>query len=450
MKTIKILILISAISGTLITSSCKKEFFTDANNNPNSPETVTPASLLSTVEGSIAYTQGGDLSRYTSMFVQQTLGVARQAQGWYSYIFTSQDVDAMWGNFYTQALENNYLLIQQADEGGYNQYAGVGRICMAYTLQVVVDSWGNVPYSEAFRGLDNLHPGYDNAQAIYDSIGSMIDAGIANLNNPNTGVLVPGADDFIYGGDADKWIKFGHAIKARLAIHQSKQSSQKAQEALDEIQLSFAGNDDNAQFIFGTTSTSAAPWFQFNTQRGDISFSGSTLAASLTALNDPRYPIFIDDANDVNGTGLAAYYGSSNSPVEFICYDELEFIEAEAILRLSGDIPSAQEAYQEGITANMQKLGVSDADITTYLANNGTLPDDPKDAINQVAIQADIALYLNPEAWTTYRRTGSPSLIPVDGTDIPRRILYPQTEYSYNADHVPASTLYTPVLFWDN
>jgi len=97
----------------------------------------------------------------------------------------------------------------------------------------------------------------------------------------------------------------------------------------------------------------------------------------------------------------------------------------------------------------MQKLGVAQSDIDAYIAANGTLPSDPTDAISQVALQTWFSLYLNPEEWTTYRRTGSPVLEAVDGTEVPRRFLYPQTEYSYNGENTPASTLYTPQIFWD-
>jgi hypothetical protein len=450
MKAIRSIIIISAAFTALLTTSCKKSFFTEVNNNPNSPAAVTPSSLLSTVEGSLAYTQGGEMSRFTSMLTQQTLGAARQAQGYYNYTFTTQDFDPLWGNLYSQTMENNYLLMQQADENGYHAYSGISRIIMAYSLQITVDNWGDVPYSEAFKGVDNFHPAYDEETTLYGTISSLVDDGIAEITNADLGVLVPGGEDFIYNGDLSKWEKFAHGIKARLAIHQSKTDPSQAQVALDEIALSLTSNDDNAQYIFGSTETSANPWYQFNEQRGDISFASSTLAVELTALNDPRYPIFIDDAGDPDGLGLAAYYGSINSPVEFIVYDELEFMEAEAILRTSGDIASAQEAYQEGITANMEKLGVAESDITTYLTANGTLPSTVDEAIKQVAFQAWIALYLNPEAFNTYRRTDSPELVPVAGDQVPRRFLYPQTEYSYNADHVPASTLYTPKLFWDN
>lgn len=450
MKTIKFLITAPAVSMIFLLGSCNSDFFTEVNTNPNSPDSVLPASLLSTVEGSIGYSQGGEYSRFSSMFTQQTLGAARQAEGWYNYIFTTQDFDTHWGNMYTQCMENNYLLIQMADEKGYHQYGGIAKILLAYSLQLVVDAWGDVPYTDAFQGLENLHPAFDNGSSVYESLNQLLDEAIDDLNQPVTESLLPGPDDFMYGGDASQWIKFAHAIKARLAIHESKTNATKAQEALDEIAQSFVGNEDNAQLFFGTTSTNAGPWNQFNTQRGDISFSTSTLAGEMSARNDPRYSILIDDAGDPDGLGLAAYYGSPNSPVEFITFDELNFIKAEAILRTSGNIADAQAAYRDGITANMQKLGVAQGDIDAYLAANGTLPGDANEAISQVAFQAWFALYLNPEAWTTYRRTGSPQLVAVDGTQVPRRLLYPQTEYSYNGENVPPSTLYTPRIFWDN
>ena len=450
MKTIKFLITAPAVSMIFLLGSCNSDFFTEVNTNPNSPDSVLPASLLSTVEGSIGYSQGGEYSRFSSMFTQQTLGAARQAEGWYNYIFTTQDFDTHWGNMYTQCMENNYLLIQMADEKGYHQYGGIAKILLAYSLQLVVDAWGDVPYTDAFQGLENLHPAFDNGSSVYESLNQLLDEAIDDLNQPVTESLLPGPDDFMYGGDVSQWIKFAHAIKARLAIHESKTNATKALEALDEIAQSFVGNEDNAQLFFGTTSTNAGPWNQFNTQRGDISFSTSTLAGEMSARNDPRYSILIDDAGDPDGLGLAAYYGSPNSPVEFITFDELNFIKAEAILRTSGNIEDAQAAYRDGITANMQKLGVAQGDIDAYLAANGTLPGDANEAISQVAFQAWFALYLNPEAWTTYRRTGSPQLVAVDGTQVPRRLLYPQTEYSYNGENVPPSTLYTPRIFWDN
>ncbi len=175
-------------------------------------------------------------------------------------------------------------------------------------------------------------------------------------------------------------------------------------------------------------------------------------------MNDPRYIIFFDSTNETKGKkgnhygGLNDYYGSVNSPVEFITYDELQFASAEATLRATGNFAAAQTFYQSGITNNMEKLGVSTAAINTYVAANGMLPTTSvNDAIAKVASQEFTALFLNSEAWTLWRRTGSPSLTPTSGNSIPRRLLWPQSEYSYNAANVPSTnTLSTPKVFWDN
>jgi len=433
-------------------TSCKKSFYTDVNVNSNAPTpaSIVPKVLLSSVEGGIAYTQGGDISRFASINLQQVKGVSRQAQGYYQYTYTSQDFDNAWGNLYADVLENNMLLLQMADAKGYHAYAGIARILQAYTLQIVVDTWGSVPYTNALQGVANLKPAFDNDRVLYDTIGRLLDKGIADLNDPDPGLLKPTDDDVLYGGKAAKWIKFAHAIKGRLFLHQSKGNAAMAASALTEFALSFTSNDDNAQYVFGNTETSGNPWYQFNEQRGDISFSSGNVATIMIGLKDPRLPILIDTTTASKNDGLL-YYGVINAPVEFISYDELLFATAEAVLRNGGSIAAAQVFYQQAIHENMSKLGVKDAGITTYIAANGTLPVNANDAIVQIASQEYLALYLNPEAWTVWRRTNSPALTPTTGSNIPRRLLYPQTEYSYNKANVPTSvTLSSPRIFWDN
>lgn len=438
--------------------SCKKSFFTDVNQNPNAPASVSPALVLSTVEAALGYTQGGDISRYTALLMQQVYGNASQSQAYYQYALNAGTFDNVWPDLYTSVMVNDDTLKNLADEGHYNAYSGVSRILMAYTLQITVDLWGSIPYSQALVGNSQLKPIYDSDKGLYDTIVSLIDVGIAQLSDPDAGALTPGVEDFIYNGDAAKWIKFGHAIKARIYFHQSKGNAAMATKALDEIALSFTSNSENAQYVFGSAETSANPWYQFNEQRpGDITFSNATIATWMLQLNDPRYSIFIDSLNDGSANqsgkhfgGLGDYYAAINSPVELIVYDELLFTKAEAILRTTGDVPSAQTVFQAAIKANMQKLGVADADITTYINAHGNLTVPAANAINQLALQEYIALYLNPEAFTLWRRTNNPPLAPISGNAIPRRLLYPQSELSYNGANTPKVTLFTPKIFWDN
>ena len=124
-------------------------------------------------------------------------------------------------------------------------------------------------------------------------------------------------------------------------------------------------------------------------------------------------------------------------------------MKAEATLRSGGTIVDAQTYYKEAIDSNMTKLGVATAKKNTYLAAHGTLPGTPDAAIAQVAAEEYVALFLNPEAWTLYRRTGVPNIPAQGGNGVPRRLIYPQSEYSYNGSNTPQSTLYTPKIFWD-
>ena len=447
-------LIIVTVAMMVLATSCKKSFYTSVNKNTNAPDptSIIPSVMLSTVEGTLAYTQGGDISRYTSLITQQTSSTSRQAGAYYQYIFTSVDFDSPWGNLFTSVMENNHTLMQISDSKGDNAYGGISRILMAYSLQVAVDEWGSIPYSEAFQGASKLQPKYDIDKDLYDTISNLLTTAISKLNNSNADLDAPGVEDVVFGGDLTKWIKFAHAIQARLYIHQSKGDASMANKALAELAESFSSNADNAQYIFASTETAANPWYQFNEQRGDITFDESPLGVQMAADNDPRYLLFTDPTfSDVNQVGMGPYYGNINSPVEFICYDEVLFMNAEATLISTGNIAAAQVFYQAAITANMKKLGVPDAKTTAYLAANGTLPLTVNGAIAKVSAEEYIALYLNPEAFTLWRRNNSPVLTPIAGAlGVPRRFLYPQTEYSYNAGSVPASTtLFSPKIFWD-
>jgi len=451
MNTYKRSLIWMSLVTLLGSAACKKSFYTDVNVNPNAPSSgsITPTVLLPSIEAAVGYLQGGDMARFTSLNMQQIKGDLRQASAYYIYTYTSQDFDNLWGNIYTDVLENDRVLIQQADARGFNAYGGVARILLAYTLQLTVDCWGSIPYSKALQGATDLKPAFDTDKGLYDSVANLVDAGIAKLSDANAGALTPDVEDNLYKGDVSKWIKFGHAIKARLYVHQSKGDATMAVHALTEISQSFGSNADNARYVFGNTETSANPWYQFNNQRGDIGFSNGKVASMMTALTDPRLPILIDTTKANGGDGLL-YYGTSDAPVEFITYDELQFASAEMVLRNGGTVAAAQAFYQQGIKTNMAKLGVKDADIATYVANNGTLPGNVDAAVNQIATQEYLALYLNPEAWNLWRRTDAPALTPITGQSVPRRFLYPQTEYSYNKANVPASvTLVSPKVFWD-
>ncbi len=465
MKTNKIIL--SALAATTMlffTTSCSKEFYTKVNVNTNQPTAVPPNTLLPGIEVSLAYAQGGDASRYSSLFVQQGFGAAREAAAYYDFEFAgTNNPEQLWDNMYATDMENDYTLLGLAKSGGYNEYAGIASVLMAYSLQVTVDFWGNIPYSQAFMGTANPEPSYDIDKTIYGNILTLLDAGIADLSNANKGNLYPTTDDIMYGGNEASWINFANAIKARVYIHQCKGNSVTMCDSALACATRALGDGFAIAQLYFVSSPNSAPQYQYNTDWGDISYVDGggvtpTMYDSMYALSDPRINVFFDTAGSAGastpivGMDPTCYYGQQTSPVEFISKEELDFIQAEATLRLGGTVAAASVFYNNAITDNFTKLGLAGA-AAGYEANTSVmLPSTNAGAQYEVAKQEWIALFLNPEAWACWRRTGSPALVAPVGavsTEIPRRMVLPNSEVTENS-HAPAGeTMWTPQIFWD-
>jgi hypothetical protein len=96
----------------------------------------------------------------------------------------------------------------------------------------------------------------------------------------------------------------------------------------------------------------------------------------------------------------------------------------------------------------MSKLGVADADVTTYLGKRGTLT--AANAEQRIIEEKYISNFLNLEIFNDWRRTGYPTLVKVPNalSDIPRRLLYPEVEIISNPQPQETAKL-TDRVWWD-
>src|SRR5690606_20957479 len=167
------------------------------------------------------------------------------------------------GNFWASLYQNVLIDFQAARkelnrEGNYisveEQAIRDNRLAMVqllevFTYGVLVDTFGNIPYSEALDG-DNLTPAYDDAMAIYQDLIAKIDGSLALLD--------PGADSFgeadvMYQGDVDQWIKFANSLKLKLGMRLADVAPALAQELAEESAPGvFTSNADNATFAYLT------------------------------------------------------------------------------------------------------------------------------------------------------------------------------------------------------
>lgn len=483
MKTSKYIFKIGIV-GLLAMASCK--FDEDINKDPVNLTDGPMSSILTTSEVGIGYTVGGNIARYNGMFVQHLSGIDRQALTIGRYNIGQQDTDDPWDNMY-RFMNQLKVVIRKADEQKSPRYKGVAQILLAYSLGTVTDQWGDVPFSEAFKGDPSgsgLRPKYDKQKDLYDTIQVLLSQGIRNCKQASA--LSPGADDIVYNGSMSKWINLSYALKARYSLHLSKRDANAYAKAL--LFADSAGVVSPAAISFsGNTSQNEGPMFQYNDQRGDIvvastlvnyfkmtsdslkQFSGDprllatvdvpydSLWSEVTKKEDGEtdtlYRVFLpygahpgeQDFGTSYGAGeveiealyMGPFLGSPNSNVPLFLPSELYFIKAEALFA-TGQSDAAATAYNTAVESSLDEMGVaSDADfITEYGSETGSSL-----TLQKIMNQKWVALFCNAEAWTDWRRTGFPILEAASSNSldgkIPVRYPYPQKERTLNGSNVP-------------
>ena len=82
-------------------------------------------------------------------------------------------------------------------------------------MLTLVDLFGDVPYSQAFQGTDELNPAADAGASVYDAAIGLLDNAISDLGNP-TGTIT---NDIFYGGSDASWIKAANSLKLKAHLN---------------------------------------------------------------------------------------------------------------------------------------------------------------------------------------------------------------------------------------
>ncbi len=252
---IKYIVSIALASMLVMLSGCEK--WLDINEDPNNPTEVPVSQLLTAVEIDLAGSLGssvGGLSGYTSATVHHMFQRGNTAQ-FYDLQGTDFEVITPWNIMYQRLLTGVRQIIDlgTASEGNEDwHYVGISQIMKAYTFSLLVDVWGDVPYTESNQGAELRAPHYDNGQSIYPQLFQMIDEGLSNLEKES--FLSPGTDDVIYQGDLDKWKKFAKTLKLKM-YNQIRLvedvSAEVATLLADESEL--IGPEDDFEFQYGAS-----------------------------------------------------------------------------------------------------------------------------------------------------------------------------------------------------
>jgi len=472
---------LSGLALLVSAGACDNSKLTDANKNPNAPENVSADLLFPTATISSVRLVRSGMEITPSTFVHWPQYLAEYQYPEISYYqFRPTTADGWWNGWYSGPLEDYKQALRQATDANRPNQIGPILVMRAFDYSIMTGIWGDIPFVDADRGDEGMiTPQYDPQKTIYDSL-------LTNLADASTKMggagLGFGSQDPVYGGDVAEWKKLANSLRARLGLNLSRVDGARAKtEVAAAIAAGgFTSNDDNAQINWPGDNINDNPWYdnqkEGNGTRDDARFS-RTFIDTLESLKDPRLSVFarpVQDATcgtvpDCSAPGAGGYRGMPNGllagaagnwgpkasrlgaqifaatqPSYIMTYAEFAFIKAEAAERgwITG---SAAQFYNDGITASMKQWGVADADIATYLAQPGIKYAGGAAGLAQIGVQKWIALFTQGfEAWSEWRRTGYPNLTPAlnaktaDGK-IPRRVIYPQSEQSFNNANLQAA-----------
>lgn len=263
----------------------------DINVDPNSASEAALELLLTNAQFEGLSTFGGGLNNSTMGF--QAINTSSD-----DFNFTNSSWNGTWNYLYSGPLKDLEEMIQAADPEITPRYLGVAQLLKAYYFTTMVDLWGDVPYSEAFKGNSieekNLEPVYDKGADIYADAFRLIDEAIVNLGKSQA---VPIRGDIVYGGNATKWIKMAKSLKLRLLIQtRNVQSNTGAiQTLISEGGLITSAADD---FVlrYGALKNpdNRHPMYQAGYAGGEAGYSyfGHQLMTEMLASRDPRTPFY--------------------------------------------------------------------------------------------------------------------------------------------------------------
>ena len=518
MKKIFSLILVVAALSTFF--ACKPEDFDSKYYDPSKTTTVSPDKMMTG-----AFMAGRDytFNAYWRMYtwdnymgkLAQTIGFGVQSGTMY-YINDGYASDR-WGNFYKTLTQ--YRVAQKVWEAEDDDAKKVDRIFLALTevflydhLSQIVDIWGPVPFSKAgYLGVTSdiadAYPAYDSDVDLYKMMLTNLDA----LYNEISAYKASMTDlaktklekqDFINGGDLDKWLIYANALRLRLGVHVAAQGSLAAdgKAAVASAAKRALPTDWASSIKVISDFDGFQYWENFRDGYKDINNVANQKmidAMQIAGENDPRLPVIYipNEAGDFFGEYITETSDEQNEHNTYNEYEERYYAHLNGAtftynnLLQSPVMTAAEayfllaEAYQQGYASgNAKEAFVKGVVASTEQYFNQNVNSDQTKASNSqyfkkfaetdVPSDADVEAYANkvwekygdkmnaimtqkwlhfgimqaPQAWTDIRRTGYPKLdYPTDNgagvviKNIPQRVKYPNSELTNNRANYDAN-----------
>lgn len=239
MKTLIKYVVVSLVSISL--TNCNADFG-DINSNPNAITSVGSENLFHNVVGFLGSPRSGEfeymapMMQYTATtngnynIPGNTYTIDGTAMSIYSSIWRSYNMDYM---RYLNQIEQ-----QLNTEAAAASKSAETTILKALLFSQFSDTFGPIPFDHAGNALNGvIYPEYRSERDVYlgtseyKGVLDMLDESIRTLQNSKDELF---ADDILYNGDREKWIKFASSLLLRLSVRISDIEPEKAREYINK------------------------------------------------------------------------------------------------------------------------------------------------------------------------------------------------------------------------
>lgn len=224
--------------------------------------------------------------------------IINQGSALYESAYTATATNGTWSNAYANILADIDFLLPLAETGNLQRHLGIAKTIKAMVLMDLVDTFGDVPYSEAIKGAENFNPKVENGATVYA-------AALALLNEANGHFTVATSagtpNDYFYNRNYASWNKLVNTIKLKYFLNTRLVDAAASRAGINALIAGgqLLGNGEDFVFRFGTSVAdpdSRHPKFAGQYTAGGGDYQSTDFMHHLTVekgFDDPRTRYYI-------------------------------------------------------------------------------------------------------------------------------------------------------------
>jgi len=224
--------------------------------------------------------------------------IINQGSALYEAAYTPNSTNGTWSNAYANILADINFLLPLAEASNLQRHLGIAKTIKAMVLMDLVDTYGDVPYSEAIKGSENFSPKVDPGASVYA-------AALVLLNEANGHFTVASSagtpNDYYYNRNYTRWNKLVNTMKLKYFLNTRLVDANASRTGINALIAGGAllANGEDFIFRFGTTNAdpdSRHPKFAGQYTNGGGDYQSTDFMHHLTVekgFDDPRTRYYI-------------------------------------------------------------------------------------------------------------------------------------------------------------